>query len=174
MKRLVAAWRILIGVWLPRSWEMSLPSFIASAATFAPDPPKIAGLPPNTEPEKYRRPKHLPSRLLVRSVLRVRAEAARELAIALSEIEAQDAQVDASFWLADEFGGEVLKTSKEDEAKPEWERPLPRGVRGGREVVRFLRARGARLASSQKDERHWAAASGGETDLYAETDGNAQ
>lgn len=163
MKRLLAAWRILIGVWTPKSWEMPLPSFVAAAATFAPDPPRIAGLPPQAQPEKYKKPKRLPSRVLVRQVLRTRLEAARELASVLFELEERDSEVNASFWLADEFGGEVLKVSKEDEEKLEWERPLPKGIRGGREVVSFLRDRGARLGL-QKLEGHWAAATSGDED----------
>ncbi|ORY33433.1 hypothetical protein BCR39DRAFT_520025 [Naematelia encephala] len=166
MKRLVAAWRILIGVWTPKRFQMSLDAFMEAAATFAPDPPRVAGLPPQTPPEKYVRPKRLPSRVLVRNVLRTRLDAARELASVLYGIEARDAQVDASFWLAEAHGGEVLKVSKEDEDKLDWERPLPRGVRSGREVVQFLRDRGARLGGGV--EKHWAVGSGGETEVEAE------
>jgi len=163
MKRLVAAWRILIGVWLPRRFEMSLPSFLDSSSLFAPDPPKVAGLPPDTPPIKYTRPKRIPSPLLVRHVLRIRLEAARELASLLFELEEKDAQINASFWLAEEYGGEVMKVSKEDEEVADWERPLPRGVRGGAEVVGYLRNRGARLGSV-KIVDHWAASSGDEGD----------
>lgn len=168
MKRLVAAWRILIGVWLPRRFEMSLPSFLDSSALFAPDPPKVAGLPPNSPPEKYTRPQRLPSRKLVRHVLRIRLEAARELASVLLELEGQDAQVNASFWLAQTYGGEVLKVSKEDETLADWERPLARGVRGGKEVVGHLRDRGARLGGARVDD-HWAASSGDEGEVKGET-----
>jgi len=132
MKRLAAAWRVLIGVWWPR--EMPLPSFLASSHLFAPDPPKIAGLPADTKPEKYRRPKYVPSRVLVRHVLRSRLEAARDLANVLFDLEHKDAQVNASFWLADKYGGEVMKVSKDNEALMEWERPLPEGRRGGAET----------------------------------------
>jgi len=159
MKRLAAAWRILIGVWWPR--EMPLPSFLASSREFAPDPIKVAGLPADTKPEKYKRPKHLPSRVLVRHVLRTRLEAARDLATVLFDIEDKDAQVNASFWLADKYGGEVLKISKEDEGLMEWERPLPDGRRSGSEVVSFLREKGARLGEGNSRD-HWAAHSGDE------------
>ncbi|ORX40536.1 hypothetical protein BD324DRAFT_6506 [Kockovaella imperatae] len=169
-KRLVAAWRILIGVWVPRNWEMPLPSFLESWTKFAPDPPKIAGLPPATQPEKYKRPVRLPSRVLVRHVLRYRLEAAKELASTLFELESQDAQVNASFWLAERFGGDVLKLSKEDEDLNEWERPLPRGQRGGSEVVSFLRERGARLGAV-KNAGHWAAASSGDEGASLRGDG---
>lgn len=169
MKRLVAAWRILIGVWLPRSFEMSLPFFLASSSLFAPDPPKVAGLPPTTQPETYIRPKRLASRKLVRHVLRTRQEAARELMRLLLELEEKDAQVNASFWLAEEHGGEVMMVSKEDEGVADWERPLPRGTRGGREVVGYLRSKRARLGGAKVTD-HWAASSGDEGE--ARSDGS--
>jgi len=160
MKRLAAAWRILIGVWWPR--EMPLPSFLASSHLFAPDPPKVAGLSGDAKPEKYKRPQRLPSRVLVRHVLRSRFEAARDLASVLLDIEEKDAQINSSFWLADKYGGEVMKVSKEDEGLMDWERPLPEGRRSGSEVVHFLRQKGARLGGS-KSKDHWAAHSGDES-----------
>jgi glycerol-3-phosphate O-acyltransferase/dihydroxyacetone phosphate acyltransferase len=168
MKRLIAAWRLLVGVWIPKSFEMSFPSFIAKSTQFAPDPPKVAGLPPQTEPEKYVRPPRLPSRVLVRHVLRTRIEAARELASVLLELESEDAQVNASFWLAERHGGEVIKRSQgdKDEGITEWERPLAKGLRGGAEVVEYLREKGARLGPGGpggrglgRTESHWAARS---------------
>mgnify|MGYP006876500641 FL=1 len=140
---------------------MPLPSFLASSTVFAPDPPKIAGLPKDAQPEKYKKPKRLPSRVLVRHVLRMRLEAARDLAGTLFELEEKDVQVNASFWLAERYGGEVLKVSKEHEEMSEWERPLPSGRRSGREVVEFLRSKGARLGTGWY-EGHWAVSSGDE------------
>jgi len=142
---------------------MPLPSFLESSTQFAPDPPMIVGLPPNVEPRIYKRPKRLPSRILVRHVLRIRFEAARDLAATLLEIEEKDCQVNASFWLAQEHDGEVLKADREDDELVEWERPFPRGQRSGAEVVAFLRRNGARLGGSQV-EGHWAASSGDETE----------
>ncbi|WWD19707.1 hypothetical protein CI109_104171 [Kwoniella shandongensis] len=164
MKRLVAAWRLVVGVWLPRDFEMPLPSFIASSSLFAPDPPKVAGLPPTVEKEVYVRPKRLSSRVLVRHVLRVRLEAARQLAQVLLELEQDNADVNASFWLAKEFGGEVVEVSKEDEQNgvSDWERPLPKGTRRGGEVVNYLREKGARLGYGQGEDL--GLSSGGEGD----------
>jgi hypothetical protein len=159
----MAAWRILIGVWIPSRFEMSLQSFTEKAASFAPNPPKVAGLPPQTLPEKYRKPEHLPSRRLVRNVLRTRLEAARQLAIVLHELEEKDVQLNACFWLAEQHGGEVLKVSSEQEKLLEWERPLQQGRRGGREVVEYLRSKGARLGSGKMKD-HWAAATSGDED----------
>lgn len=142
---------------------MSLQAFTEKAASFAPDPPKVAGLTPLEEKEKYRKPEHLPSRKLVRNVLRTRLEAAGQLASVLYELEAKDTQLAASFWLASEHGGEVLNISKENRELPEWERPLQEGRRGGREVVEYLRSKGARLGSG-KMQSHWAAATSGDED----------
>ena len=161
-KKLVAAWRVLIGVWWPKSLEMPLAKFLDSANIFAPDPPKIAGLPADTKPEKWKKPKHVPSRKLIRNVLQVRLEAARDLASTLFEVEERDIPVYASYWLAEEHGGEVLQLPKEAEALSVWERPMPEGRRSGREVVQFLRSHGARLGENEKLEDNWAVGSGDE------------
>ncbi|KAL7418530.1 hypothetical protein Q5752_006988 [Cryptotrichosporon argae] len=164
-KRLVAAWRLLVGVWLPR--EMSLSSFIASARTFAPDPPAVAGLGPNQKPERYVRPPRVPSRALVRHVLRVRIDAARALAAALLELEAADAPVDASPWLARQFGGDILDPpSHADTPDGTHVEHKGKGRRSGKEVVNYLRTRGARLgqAAGTDSDAHWAASSGDEED----------
>ncbi|WRT70150.1 uncharacterized protein IL334_007144 [Kwoniella shivajii] len=164
MKRFVASWRLLIGIWTPRRSEFPLPSFLASYKSFAPDPPKVAGLPPSIPPEKYTRPKRLPSRVLVKHVLRTRLQAAKELSKVLLEIESKDISINSSFWLASEFGGEIMKPTNEEEDMNEWERELAKGVRNGKEVVSFLRARGARLDLGRNDQSHWVASSGGETE----------
>lgn len=145
MKRLVAAWRLVVGVWLPRDFEMPLPSFVAQYSLFAPDPPKIAGLPPTTPPEKYQKPKRLSSRVLVKHILRVRAQAARELAELLLELENGE-EVMAQTWLAEEFGGKVLQQSQQvgvEEQLTGWVKQG--GTRSGREVIQYLKSKGARL-----------------------------
>ncbi|ODN73335.1 hypothetical protein L202_07874 [Cryptococcus amylolentus CBS 6039] len=143
MKKLAAAWRLVIGVWLPRDFEMPLPAFVAQYSSFAPDPPKVAGLAPDTPKEVWKKPKKLSSRVLVRHVLRVRSEAFRELVQVLRELE-QGEEVVAQSWLAEEYGGRVLERERErDEVLSGWVQPG--GVRDGREVVSFLRARGADL-----------------------------
>lgn len=133
--------------------------FVDNVAAFAPNPPAVAGLPPGQEREKYVRPKKLPSRLLVRHVLRMRVQAVREIANTLLELEERDARVKASFWLAERYGGDVLPVDSSDNV-PEYEREWPQGVRDAREVVAFLRGRGARLESPASNEEYWAAASG--------------
>ncbi|WWC72092.1 uncharacterized protein I206_106052 [Kwoniella pini CBS 10737] len=163
MKRLVASWRLLIGVWTPKP-EFPLPKFLDSYKSFAPDPPKVAGLSPTTKPEKYTKPKKLPSRVLVKHVLRIRLQAMKELNKTLLNIELKDQSVNASFWLVEEFVGEIEKPSKEEENLNEWERELNRGIRNGKEVIGFLRGKGARLGVRKNEEGHWAASSGGETE----------
>lgn len=162
MKRLVAAWRLLIGLWLPARFEYNLNAFMDKAASFAPDPPKVAGLPPQTPPEKYTRPPRLPSRVLVRHVLRIRLEAARQLASVLLDLEKTNNQVSASFWLATKYGGEVDRG--EEALNGSEPGVFPRGGREGQEVVQFLRDRGARLGGPERSKGDWAASSGGETD----------
>lgn len=145
MKRLVAAWRLVVGVWLPRDFEMPLPKFVAQYSSFAPDPPKIAGLPPTTPPEKYQKPKRLSSRVLVKHILRVRAQAARELTELLLELENGE-EVVAQTWLAEEFGGKILQQSQQDgeeELVTGWVKQG--GARSGKEVIQYLKSKGARL-----------------------------
>lgn len=139
---------------------MSIQNFVDNIASFAPNPPAVAGLPPGTPRQKYVRPQHLPSRLLVRHVLRQRIEVARDLERTLLELEAADTTVKASFWLAERYGGEVLPVDSSDTV-PEYQRTWPQGVRYTREVVPFLRGRGALLGSASSDE-YWAEKSGEE------------
>lgn len=139
---------------------MSLNKFVDSAASFAPNPPAVAGLPPGTPKEKYTKPQHLPSRVLVRHVLRTRVQAARAISNVLLELEEQDARLKAKYWLAERYGGEVTNIDHTDNV-PEYERHWPQGARGAREVIAFLRGRGARFASAGREE-HWAAALSGD------------
>jgi glycerol-3-phosphate O-acyltransferase/dihydroxyacetone phosphate acyltransferase len=162
----MAAWRILIGVWTPSRFEMPLPSFIAKSSLFAPDPPAVVGLPPSIPPTKYKRPERLPSRYIVRNVLRVRLEAARELARLLFDLEEKDVEVNASFWLAEENGGRV-GDEQEGDGVQDWEKGMKVAWRGGREVVGFLRSRGARLGDrargvGERVESDWAAGNSGD------------
>ena len=166
-KRLAAAWRLLIGLWLPARFDYSLPSFLSRSTLYAPDPPKIAGLPPQTPPEKYIKPQHIPSRVLVKHVLRTRLQAAKELAAVLNHLETAEGgegKVNASYWLAQEYGGGADRTQ---EALSAWETqpmPGPRGSREGKEVVRWLRSKGARVRQVKGGEDHWAARGGAETE----------
>jgi hypothetical protein len=140
---------------------MKLNQFVDSVASFAPNPPKTAGLAPGKQKEKYVRPQKLPSRVLVRHVLRMRVQAAREIAATFLELEEADATVKSSFWLAERYGGDIVSA---DPSVPvaEYERGWPQGTREAREVVAFLRGRGARLESPSTGEEHWAGVTSGE------------
>lgn len=146
---------MLVGVWLGSKAEMSINQFVEDVAKFAPNPPATAGRTPGTPKEKYVPPIKLPSRVLVRNVLRTRVQVARELRATLLALEGADARVKSSFWLAERYGGDLLPVDS-SEAVPEYAREWPQGARGAREVVAFLRGRGARLGSAATAD-YWAA-----------------
>lgn len=172
-KKLTAAWRVLVGVWVGPGAEMSLNKFRDGIEKYAPNPPAVAGLPPGQTRQKYVRPAHLPSRVLVRHVLRQRVIASRELATVLLALENENARVKSSFWLAERYGGDVFKPDPNAPGLAEYEREWPRGVRSAREVVAYLRGRGAQLGSAGTDEQ-WAVS---DNELLAEPqlkDGKAE
>lgn len=188
MKRLVAAWRILVGVWIPKKWDLSLSALSQYTVPALPaenewidrskvKPRKIAGTvtPPiangastassNPSPapssRKRRRP---PSRRLIRHVLRARVEAAKALASLFDQLEKgpDGKRVSASAHLARAYGGGVEPQPIPDPAAAEGVDVLvePVGWRYAREVVGFLRKRGARIAQLEEGvEGDWAALS---------------
>jgi hypothetical protein len=83
--------------------------------------------------------------------------ATRELAATLLELEDTDATVKASFWLAERYGGDVYGPDASKHVA-EYERHWPQGTRQAREIVPFLRGRGARIESPSAGEEYWAAA----------------
>src|SRR5216683_3240932 len=117
MKRVAAAWRVLIGVWAPKKWEYSLTALAQYTAT--PIPPAnewitgktsatVSGVAPeppvSRQPYRPRRPR---SGRVMRHVLRARAEASRSLASLIAQLEASpaDKRVRASIHLARVYGG---------------------------------------------------------------------
>lgn len=179
MKRLVAAWRILVGVWIPKKWDLSLSALSQYTVPALPaenewidrskvkprkttdDSPSTSSNQPTSPPapssRKRRRP---PSRRLIRHVLRARAEAAKALASLFDQLEKSHdgKRVSASAHLARAYGGSV----EQDLANAEGADTLlePVGWRYAREVVGFLRKRGARVAQLQERvEGDWAALS---------------
>ena len=145
-KRFIAAWRVLVGVWMPKRLDMS-----ASAVAQYTNPKKpprsvwIDKAPQEKEitdfqlqpepPVKARSARRPPSRRLIRHVLRARVEAANALAGFLNEIARTRKRVKASPHLAQ---------------GREW--------RDGAEVVAYLRARGARMRTAPLTDE-WAASS---------------
>lgn len=119
----------------------------------SPAPSSIAS--PTAKTHKNRRP---PSRKLVRHVLRARIEAAKALRSLFAQLElAPEAKrVCAAGHLARAFGGVVDPVAEGEEGLGD----EPQGWRSAREVVAFLRARGAKIAQLEdKVPGEWAAVS---------------
>nr|VWP02489.1 N/A [Ganoderma boninense] len=207
-KRLVAAWRVLVGVWAPKRWDLSLSAVAqytvprvppenpwidrnkvkvkSRAATPSPSPSPTApsaststsnstsastlanatagpssGTGSGAGPASgmRRRP---PSRRLIRHVLRARVEAAKALASLFTQLERspEGKRVCAAMHLARAFGGGVDTRGPALEPESPDAVPEPQGWRHAREVVAFLRARGARFRSLEAPvEGDWAALS---------------
>ncbi|KAJ6625367.1 glycerol-3-phosphate-acyltransferase [Mycena sp. CBHHK59/15] len=177
-KRLLATWRVLLGVWAPTRWEFSLaalaqyttpvfpkesefiskPSSTDSAKAPAPVLPPTPELTGHAEPPVQTRPKRRPpSRRIMRHVLRARVEAVKALAAFFEQLRVQSSQsrarggmrVKASLHLARLYGGvEVGSNAKEGE-----------GWREASEVIAFLTARGAKIPLMRhvQVEGEWAA-----------------
>jgi glycerol-3-phosphate O-acyltransferase/dihydroxyacetone phosphate acyltransferase len=163
MKRVGAAWRVLIGVWAPKKWEYSLTALAQYTATHI--PPKnewisesvrttVSGAaeePPVT-PRPYfaRRPR---TGRVMRHVLRARAEAVRLLSSCISQLEAgpADKRVCASEHLARLYGGIDTLPPTSDNSNTDSSPPTPVGWRRAHEVVSYLHARGAKIAALERD-----------------------
>lgn len=174
-KRLIAAWRVLVGVWAPKRWDLSLPALAQYSTPRVPpenqwiDRSKIKTPSPTTSPrpanaELPRSRKRPPSRKLIRHVLRARGEAARALARLLSELEQPTTppkRVRASTHLVRAYGGTVDDLSGPTEAAESVLAELePKGWRSAVEVMAFLRSRGAKIkALEHRVEGDWAALS---------------
>ncbi|EJD41912.1 acyltransferase [Auricularia subglabra TFB-10046 SS5] len=167
-KRLLATWRILVGVWLPKRWEIAFnnlapytelvlppanpfltpkpnPADTTNGTPVVPAPPP----PPESDGDKdgKKKAKRPPRRRLVRHVLRARIECAKGLEQLLANLQREPMRVHASERLAATYGD-------------------GKGTRDSREVLAFLKARGAQIAGlrgSDIDEHHeWAALSSGD------------
>lgn len=191
-RNLVAAFRILIGIWSPLENDLVLPSAATPPFSRSPSfgslintttpttslPPASALLPPaplafgrtfphpstastihkSSFPHPYEPNKpSIPSRRLIRQVLRTRLLASKALEAYLVALETTDGGsevVPSSYWLA--------TTVKEVEEEVEVEgvkvrRTKKVGTREGREVVELLRRRGARvvLGEAGKMDTRW-------------------
>ncbi|KAG8985674.1 hypothetical protein FRB93_005743 [Tulasnella sp. JGI-2019a] len=212
-KQMQAAWRVLIGVWGPRRWEMSsaalkpftipeipppnqwidrpLPHNTTATAepSTAPAPAESATPKPTVPKEKAPKPKRPASRSLVRHVLRARIEASRALTAFMEELERKSPRVRVSVQLGRPEGsieegyvsgvsssdaGDYLDVGKASSASstggsPSGQ-PEKRAYLEGREIVNFLRSRGAMIAH-QRQDADWAAAAASSSDGEGE-DGN--
>lgn len=124
---------------------------------------------PPTPPEEakpIRRPK-APSRRLIKHVLRARVKAAEDLAEFLAEVERSGQRVRASAHLAKIYGSPA-NTTAAPAVVPTGDGASiyqgPQSSRSAREVISFLRNRGARIDTlGERQDGDWAL-SGDETD----------
>ncbi|KAH7888964.1 hypothetical protein F5I97DRAFT_1803842 [Phlebopus sp. FC_14] len=170
LKRVIAAWRVLVGVWAPKRWDLPLaalsqyttpqippenPWIDKSRSSSTPTLPAQA-----TEPPVFNKRKRPSSRRIMRHVLRARGEAVRALASFFAALEAGggDKVVMASPHLARQFGWvDEVKVKAEEEGQDD-EIDL-RGYRRANEVIAFLRLRGAKIAALEREiEGEWAGA----------------
>ncbi|KAJ8518019.1 hypothetical protein ONZ45_g4883 [Pleurotus djamor] len=126
-KRVIAAWRVLVGVWAPKRWEFSsavLSQYttpvvpkenpwidkakVSPSATPAPSAPAtLEPLEPHEPPVATSPRRRPPSRRIMRHVLRARVEAVKALASFFDQLEKNKKGVKASVHLARNFGGWV-------------------------------------------------------------------
>ncbi|KAI0338250.1 glycerol-3-phosphate-acyltransferase [Trametopsis cervina] len=201
-RRLVAAWRVLVGVWAPKHWDLSITSLaqytipkvppenpwvdrnrVRSSSRTPPASPNIVAasgsLSPSNSNARLRKKgqKRPPSRRLVRHVLRARVEAAKALSSLFSQLEGspKDIKVRASSHLALKYGG-VLDAKPSaallspttivegEDTGADVEEPA--GWRSAREVISFLRKRGAKITTLKDDvSGAWAAALSSDNDV---------
>ncbi|GJJ06197.1 hypothetical protein Clacol_000386 [Clathrus columnatus] len=203
-KRLVAAWRVLLGVWMPKKWDLSIsaltpyitphvppPSeFIdkkkikSGTNTPAPSSPDAASEPTTPLLVSAKRPKRrVPTRQLIRHVLRARLEASKLLAMFFAELERSSSskkQVRASTYLTALYGTSFSfsfssppPTQQQGDISPNGSSsPQAQGYRDAREVIGFLRDHGANIGQLRTPvEGDWAAVSSdGESFDHGSTD----
>ena len=168
-KRVIATWRVLVGVWAPKRWDLSLaalsqyttplvppesPWVEQGNRSSTPDLPSQAAEPPVVL--KRKRPA---SRRIMRHVLRARGEAVRALASFFTALEdtGESKQVVASAHLARRFGWvDEVKVDMEAQGQGPVKVEV-QGYRHAREVISFLRSRGAKIATLEREiEGGWA------------------
>lgn len=197
-KRVVAAWRVLVGVWMPKRWDLSLAALsqyttprIPPANPWIERPKPSASTPDSPPPQEAQarglsgvaaeppvksRRRRPPTRRLIRHVLRARVQAARALASFFDQLDkgagAEGKWVRASPHLARAYGGrlDVDESGNATDGGVSSYRG-PTGWRSAREVVTFLRRKGAKIASlERKVEGEWAALSPGDLSPTEESD----
>lgn len=136
-ERVITVWRVLVGVWVPKKWDLSMAAILPYTVNQPPPPNPFLKLRPEVEATlnrstsspavptrattqeegklgkklKDRRLRRPPSRRLVRHVLRVRAEAMRLLAAYLLSLDREGLKVPASLHMVRTFGGGVQPPS---------------------------------------------------------------
>ncbi|KIJ68024.1 hypothetical protein HYDPIDRAFT_107608 [Hydnomerulius pinastri MD-312] len=169
LKRVIAAWRVLVGVWAPKRWDLPLAAlsqyttpqippenpWVDKAQSSTPSLPAQA-----SEPPVFHKRKRPSSRRIMRHVLRARGEAVRALASFFAALEAAgtDKKVLASVHLAKRFGW-VDEVKVKTEGEGQSDEIDVQGYRHAREVITFLRLRGAKItALGRMIEGDWAGA----------------
>ncbi|TFK44667.1 glycerol-3-phosphate-acyltransferase [Crucibulum laeve] len=189
-KRFIAAWRVLVGVWMPKRWELSMNALSQYTTPWTPPenpwidknkkkapesddqekskdaiPPVRAKSPTDLalqeEPPVQSRPvRRPPSRRIVRHVLRARVEAVKALAGFFDQLERTGSgkRVKASVHLAKLYGGVVQTEGKLEDASTA---EVEEGWRHAKEVIDFLKKRGAKIPTLGQDPlaAEWAALS---------------
>uniref|UniRef100_A0A8H7Y8D0 Phospholipid/glycerol acyltransferase domain-containing protein n=1 Tax=Psilocybe cubensis TaxID=181762 RepID=A0A8H7Y8D0_PSICU len=182
-KRFIAAWRVLVGVWTPKRWDLSMTAlsqytkprippanqWIDRPSTPKPNASETSPATPGSptdfnlqnEPQVKTRPaRRPPSRRLVRHVLRSRVEAVNALASFFDHLTraGKDKKVNASPHLAQMYGGDIVPS------KSGADKDVTEGWRYASEVLTFLKKRGAKIPTLGQgplfDE--WALSSEGE------------
>jgi len=119
LKKLISTWRILVGVWIPKRFDITSSSLGPYTTPFIPPISPYIGkkLPSSADAKSLSkariRPRGPPSRRLVKHVLRARIEAAKALSEFLRELERSGGKVRAATHLARLFGGTVDPEAKQ-------------------------------------------------------------
>ncbi|KAK7677512.1 hypothetical protein QCA50_019518 [Cerrena zonata] len=185
-KRLAAAWRVLIGVWAPKKWDLSLNALsqyttpqlppenqwidrsrVKSRSRSSTPAPSSSGPEkplPNRKQTKSHKKTRPPSRRVIRHVLRARVEAVKSLESLFSQLDKHpDRRIRASSHLVRVFGGqldspETSLTVDATEGAAVIDEPI--GWRSAKEVLVFLKQRGAKIGGLvRRVEGDWAAVS---------------
>lgn len=172
-KRFVATWRVLIGVWTPKRWELSMDALAqyttpavppentwverkkakADETTLHQNEPPVADATVNKRilGKNSKKPS---TRRIMRHVLRARVEAAKALAAMFDDLQSNNTRLRASPHLA--------KTHGAVEGDQGW--------RSAGEVIQFLKERGAKIPRTSdlsSKEEAWARALSSDADLNA-------
>lgn len=163
----MAAWRVLIGVWGPKRWDLSgsavepwtkprerPPNQWLQPTQKTDDAPKAT--PPSPVLKKKKRPA---SRSLIRHVLRARLDATRALATYLEELQRLHRMVPASQYVPGlDQGTRVLVDKVHGDSNAAT--GLAASKRSAVAAIAYLRSKGAKIAQlSNRDTTDWAALS---------------
>ncbi|KAI6134679.1 hypothetical protein EV401DRAFT_1846376 [Pisolithus croceorrhizus] len=164
LKRVVAAWQVLVGVWAPKRWDLPLTALAQYKTPHIPaESPWIErtrsstlSLPAQaTEPPvNFRRTRPAWGRIM-RHVLHARGEAVRAIASFFAHLETQgdEKEVVASLHLARRFGRvEEVEAASEGSESPGNENIETKGYRRISEVIAFLKSKGAKIPMLEQEE----------------------